>query len=143
MDQLTFFQLSAGERAFEVARQDVLGRDPAPPALAQPRMTPTQHGEAGAEDSARHLSDHMPGWLLERLGDALLMYVGREFTSEDIRRASGQVVNDWLSIKGRENCFPGWWRSRIRTHKLERTGRDEIAQREDARGRRLPIWRFP
>ena len=108
------------------------------------RLTPSEKGEAGASDAAKHLREEAPGWLLEALGDALQAQHGREFTSETIRAAAGPTVNAWLDVKGRENCFPGWWRARRKRFKLVRVARPPaVAQRASRRGAVLPFWRFP
>ena len=108
------------------------------------RFTPTEKGEAGAEDAHQHARDHAPGWLLEALGDALQAQHGREFTSEQIREAAGPTVNAWLDVKGRGNCFPGWWRARRKQFKLVRVNRPPaVAQRASRRGSTLPYWKFP
>ena len=103
-------------------------------------------GMDGAEDAARHLKEHAPSWVLTALGDALMAFrKSSGFTFEQVRTRAEQsdAVKLWLGVSGRENCFPGWVRSRIRLHRLERTGADAIAERGDARGRRLPKWKFP
>jgi len=110
------------------------------------RLTPTQHGQAGAEDAEKHLREEAPGWLLDALGDALLAFQGGPFTSEMVRHKAEQseAVKGWLAVKGRENCFPGWWRSRVRLHRLVRSSRPPaIARRGSRRGAVLPWWRFP
>ena len=108
------------------------------------QWSPTEKGEAGAEDAHQHARDHAPGWLLEALGDALQAQHGREFTSEQIREAAGPTVNAWLDVKGRGNCFPGWWRARRKQFKLVRVNRPPaVAQRASRRGSTLPYWKFP
>lgn len=110
-------------------------------------MTPAAHGRAGADDAHKHLVDHAPGWVLEALGDALLAYrlPDLDFTSEDVRLRAERntTVKAWLAVKGRENCFPGWWQRRVKLHRLERTKESRVARRPEARGRVLPAWRFP
>ena len=109
-------------------------------------LTPTQHGQAGARDAEKHLKDEAPGWLLDALGDALLAFQGGDFTSEMVRHRAEQseAVAGWLAVKGRENCFPGWWRSRIKLHRLVRVDRaPAIARRATRRGATLPYWKFP
>ena len=112
----------------------------------RPYLTPTQHGQAGAEDAEKHLREEAPGWLLDALGDSLLAFQGGDFTSEMVRHRAEQseAVKGWLGVKGRENCFPGWFRSRIRLHKLVRVDRaPAIAKRATRRGATLPYWKFP
>ena len=113
------------------------------------RFTPTEKGEAGAEDAHQHARDHAPGWLLQALGDALLACRDLDggFTSETIRlaaEAKSEALKAWLEVKGRDACYGGWWRSRIRLHKLVRVARPPaVAQRASRRGAVLPWWRFP
>ena len=112
--------------------------------------TPAEQGQRrgrdGASDAEKHLTDHAPGWLLDALGDALLAFQGGDFTSEMVRHKAEQseAVKGWLGVKGRENCFPGWWRSRIKLHRLVRVDRaPAIAKRSSRRGATLPYWRWP
>lgn len=109
------------------------------------RISPTEKGDAGAADAEKHLRDHCPAFVLEALGNALMAHQGLDFTFEQVRVRAEQseAVRGWLGAKGRENCFAGWARSRIRLHKLERAGKDAIALRGQRRGARLPYWRFP
>ena len=118
--------------------------------LAALRLFPSEQGRRtgldGGADAHKHLTDHAPGWLLDALGDSLLACQGGDFTSEMVRHRAEQseAVKGWLGVKGRENCFPGWWRSRIKLHKLVRVDRaPAIAQRSSRRGATLPWWRWP
>ena len=106
------------------------------------RLTPAEHGVAGADDAAKHLADHMPGWLLEKLGDALLAQ--RDvFSSDDVRREAGATVNAWLEAEEvRRNTFSGWFMKATRRHKLVRVG-TQRSQRENRRGAWIATWRFP
>lgn len=111
----------------------------------RPKMTPSQHGMAGADDSAKHMKDAAPAFVLTALGDALLAFAGKEFTSDDIRKAAGPTVEAWLTAEPeRRNCFPGWWRARVRLHRLQRVvGKDAITRRGSRRGAHATVWRFP
>lgn len=107
--------------------------------------TPVEHGRDGASDAAKHLKDAAPAFVLTALGDALLAFAGKEFTSDDIRRAAGPTVEAWLTAEPeRRNCFPGWWRARVRLHRLQRVvGKDAITRRGSRRGAHATVWRFP
>lgn len=107
--------------------------------------TPREHGEAGGLDAERHLRETMPGWLLAKLGDALLAQQGRRFTSDQVRAAAGPTVDAWLTDANwpeRRNCFSGWFTARAKAFHLKRLG-SEPSTREDARGRWLSVWEFP
>lgn len=105
--------------------------------------TPAEHGAAGAADAAKHLTDHAPGWLLERLGDAILSLHDTDFTSDDIRRIAGATVDAWLlAEKSRRNCFSGWFTARRKAFQLQRVG-FVPSTRENPRGRMIAVWRFP
>lgn len=108
-------------------------------------MSPREHGEAGARDAHKHLKDHAPGWVLERLGDALLSLRGREFTTDDVRRIAGPTVDAWLMDANwpeRQNCFSGWFTMRRKKFKLKRV-RSEPTTRANGRGRWIGVWAFP
>lgn len=112
------------------------------PLFTQPPYTPRDLGEAGQADAERHTTDHMPGWLLQRLGDALLAQYG-EFTSDAVRREAGETVNAWLTAEPeRVNCFSGWWQRAVRRHHLHRVG-SVPSSRDDRRGAYVSLWRFP
>lgn len=110
-------------------------------------MTPTAHGQAGADDAHRHLVEHAPAFVLRALGDALLAYrlPDCDFTSEQVRLLAerSDAVKGWLAVKGREACYGGWWQQHAKLHHLERTGEWRVATRPSRRGARLPVWRFP
>lgn len=111
------------------------------------RLTPSDKGKAGAADAKRHLTDHAPAFVLQALGDALLAYnlPDCDFTAEQVRLLAekSDAVKGWLAVKGREACYGGWFVSRVELHRLERTGEMRRASRPAARGRYLPVWRFP
>ncbi len=108
-------------------------------------MTPVAKGHAAAEDGLDHLRQEAPAFVLESLGDALFALRGTEFTSEQVRAVAerSEAVRGWLNGPTRQACFSGWFRARVKLHRLQRTGKDAIAQRPEARGRRLPYWKFP
>lgn len=108
------------------------------------RRTPAvQKGRDGADDAAKHLKDHAPGWVLEALGDALLSLRGQRFSSDDVRRIAGPTVDAWLTDEPeRVNVFSGWWQRRVKKFKLVRVGSTE-STREDRRGAWIALWEFP
>lgn len=114
-------------------------------AIPDAPYTTKEHGRAGAADAHRHATDHAPAFVLQALGDALLAFRNTEFTAEDVRLVAerSDAVKSWLAVKGREACYGGWFVSRVELHHLERTGAMRVAQRKQARGRVLPLWRFP
>lgn len=108
-------------------------------------VTPRERGQAGASDADKHLRDHMPGWVQERLGDAFLGQRGKDFTSDDVRRLAGPTVEAWLTDKNwleRQNCFSGWFTMRRKKFKLVRVGSTPTT-RDEGRGRWIGVWRFP
>ena len=110
------------------------------------RLTPTAKGKAGADDGLRHAKQEAPAFVLEALGDALFSFRGTEFTSDHVRAVAerSEAVAGWLNGPTRNACFSGWWRSRIRLHKLVRVNRPPAAaQRASRRGSCLPYWTFP
>lgn len=113
--------------------------------LLTPAERAVRKGQDGATDAHKHLTDHAPAYVLEALGDALLAFRDAEFTAEDVRLVAerSDAVKGWLAVTGRENCYGGWFVSRVELHHLERTGAWRVAQRKQARGRPLPVWRFP
>ena len=109
-------------------------------------MPPTSKGIAGSEDGLRHAKQEAPAFVLEALGNALFSFRGTEFTSEQVRAVAerSEAVAGWLNGPTRNACFSGWFRSRIRLHKLVRVSRPPaVAQRASRRGSVLPYWRFP
>ena len=115
--------------------------------LLTPDERSRRHGLDGAEDGAKHLKDEAPAFVLESLGNALLAFrASAGFTSEDVRLRAEQsaAVKGWLDGPTRNACFSGWFRSRIRLHRLERViCAPRIAQRASRRGATLPVWKFP
>lgn len=111
----------------------------------QPPYTPAEHGAAGAADALAHATDHAPAFVLKALGDALLAQRGFEFTAETVRVLAEQseAVKGWLAVKGREACYGGWFMTHAKIHRLRATGALRRAERKEARGRKLPVWRFP
>ena len=145
MASLPLFQQGVGVPPPQTLQHFVADHDQRVKAEWQ-RMSPTQHGQAGAEDGHQHLKDRAPAFVLESLGDALMAFRGTEFTSEMVRGVAerSEAVAGWLNGPTRNACFSGWFRSRIRLHKLVRVSRPPaVAQRASRRGSVLPYWRFP
>lgn len=108
-------------------------------------LTPREHGEAGGADALKHATDHAPAFVLKALGNALLGFRGFDFTAEDVRLRAEQseAVKGWLAVKGREAFYGGWFMTHAKLHRLVAIGTLKRSERKEARGRKLPVWRFP
>lgn len=149
--QLGFLESTGSDHRMERVTDYVHidGTPPNPPTT----MTTTHAEEAVyvrvASESA---ADHMPAFVLEALGDALMAFNrdGMTFSSYDVRDLAekADAVKRWLSPqesslkKLRQNCMGGWFQSRVELHELVRVG-STPSRRPERRGAWIALWRFP
>ena len=109
-------------------------------------LTPTQHGQLGAEDAVQHI----PPTILAQMHDAMQGMRGQRFIADQVRVKLPEAARLWLeppqdkSLRRlRQNAWGGFWQScYVAKGTIVRTGRRFPALRKACRGRLQDEWEF-
>lgn len=104
---------------------------------APSRLTPSQHGMAGADDSAKHLPDAVKRDVLAGIAS----FKGQPWTTDTLRGKLSQSSRDVLALAEHRNGLQGMVTTLAKSGAIVFTGSRVKSVRPSARGRELKVWR--
>ena len=102
-------------------------------------MTPTQHGQAGAEDAVSGVGGGIPEAIRKSVHEAIAAR-SEPFTSDSLHGYLTQSARDVLRHKHHRNALAGILTTSAKAGLIRFTGQYVKSVRPEARGRMLKVW---